>query len=93
MCQKVREEKHQHLGHHGLIKMIVVYALNKIRIPVLWSKFGDMDRETFMDTQTITLGETQTSSVGWREGKEEEEANAEEEEVKNDKDDEEEEEQ
>lgn len=30
-------------------------------------------RGTFIDTQTLTLGETQTSSVGGKEGKEEEE--------------------
>lgn len=50
MIQKVREDKHQHLGHHGLIKLIVVDALNKLRIPILLSKFIDMDRETFIDT-------------------------------------------
>jgi len=50
MSQKVREGKHQHLGHHGLIKMIVVDALSKLIIPVLWSKFIDMDREASIDT-------------------------------------------
>ena len=72
MSQKVREGKHQHLGHHGLVKLIVVYSLNKLSIPVLWSKFMDMDKETFIDTQTLTPGKTPTSSVGGREGKEEE---------------------
>jgi len=35
MSQKVREGKQQHLGCHGLIKLIVVDALNNLRIPVL----------------------------------------------------------
>jgi len=73
MSQKVRKGKNQHLGHHALIKMIAVDALNKLRIHVLWSKFMDMDRETFIDTQTLTPCETPASSVGGREGKEEEE--------------------
>ena len=73
MSQKVREGKHQHIGHHGLIKVIVVNALNKLRIHVLWSKFIDMDREAFIDTQTLTPDETLSSSVRGRKGKVDEE--------------------
>jgi len=69
MSQKVREGKHQHLAHHGLIKLIVVDALNHSRFPVIWSKFVDMDRETFIETQVLTLGETLASNVGGREEK------------------------
>lgn len=50
LSQKVRKGKHQHLGHHGLIKMIVVDALNELRIHVLWFNFIDMDREVFIGT-------------------------------------------
>lgn len=57
-------------------------ALNKLRIFFLWSKLIDMDRETCIDTQALTPGETPTSSVGGREGKEEEEEVAKEEEEK-----------
>lgn len=82
MCQKVREGKHQHLGHHDLIKLIVVDGLTKLRILVLWFKFINMDIEAFIDTQTLTLGETPVSSVQGREGKtmEEEERESEKEE-------------
>jgi len=73
MIQKVREGKHQNLGHHRLIKLIMVDSLNKIRIPILWSKFIGMDREAFIDIETLTRIDIPTSSVGGREGKEEEE--------------------
>ncbi len=33
----------------------------------------DMDRETFIETQPLTLGETPTFSIGRREAKKEEE--------------------
>ena len=69
----MREGKHQHLGHRGLIKLIVEYALNKIRIRFLWSKSMDMNREAFNDTQTLTLCGTLASSAGGRDGNEEEE--------------------
>jgi len=63
MSQKVREGKHQHLGHHGLIKLIIVDALNKLKIPIIWSKFIDMDRDALIDTQTLSPGETPSPSV------------------------------
>lgn len=44
MSRKVREGKHQHLSHHGLIKLIVGDASKKIRILFLCSKFIDIDR-------------------------------------------------
>ena len=73
MSKKLRAGNHQHLGHHCLIKMIVVDALRNLRIPILWSKFIDMDRETFIETQALTPGETPSSSFGGREGKTKEE--------------------
>lgn len=73
MRQKVREGKHQHLGHHGLINLIVVDALKILRIHVLWSKFIEMDKETFINTEALTPSKTPTSSVGGREGKTKEE--------------------
>lgn len=84
MSQKVREGKHQHLGNHGLIKLIVLDSFRKYRIHIIWSKFIDINRETFIETQTLKPGETPTSSVGGKEGKteeEEEEARIEEEEL------------
>ena len=48
-------------------------ALNNLIIPVLWNKFVNMDRETFIETQALTLGETPTFSIGGREGKIEDE--------------------
>ena len=69
----MREGKHQHLSHHGLIKLIVVYYLNHLRILVIWKKFVDMDRNNLIETQALTLGETPTTSVGGRDGKTEEE--------------------
>lgn len=71
MSQKVREGKHQHLGHDGLIKLIAVDSLNNLRIHVLFSKFIYMDKETFIETLALTLGETLTYSVGGRERKKE----------------------
>lgn len=73
MSQKVKEGQQQHLGHHGLIKIVVEDALNKLRVPILWSTFKDMDREAFLDTQVIALGESPISSAeGEEEGEEEE---------------------
>lgn len=69
MSQKVREGKHQQLGHYGLIKLIVVDTFRNLRIHVLWSKFIDMDRENFIETYTPTPGDTPTSSVEGRERK------------------------
>lgn len=69
MSKKIREGKHQHLSHHGLIKLIVVDSLKILRIHVLWFKFIDMDREIFIETQALTPGETRASSVGGREEK------------------------
>ena len=54
MSQKVREGKHQHISHYGLIKMIFMEALNHLRYPILWIGFVDTDRETFIETQNIT---------------------------------------
>lgn len=48
-------------------------ALSHLRIIVLWTKFVDMDRGTFIEIQTITPGETPTSSIGGKEIKPEEE--------------------
>ena len=73
MSQKAREGKHQHLVHHGLMKLIMVDALNHLRIPFIWNKFVDMDRDTFIETQVLTPREAPTSSVRGREGKEKEE--------------------
>jgi len=46
--------------------------LSHFRIHVLWTEFVDMDRETFIETQSITPGETPYSSIGGKEGKMEE---------------------
>ena len=73
MSQKITEIKHQHLFHHDLIKLIVVYSLNHLRILVLWNKFVGMDRENFIEKQTLTQGETLASSVGGRDGNTKEE--------------------
>lgn len=76
MSQKVREGKHKNLTHHGLIKLIVVDVVNHLRIPVIWNKFVDMDRDIFIETQSLTPRETPASSIGEREGKMEEEEGA-----------------
>jgi len=39
---KVQEGKHQHLAHHGLIKLILEYALQNLRLPITWTTFRDM---------------------------------------------------
>ena len=70
MIQKVGEGKKQHLSdHHGLIKLIVMDELRNLIILVLWNNFIDMDRETFIGTQKITLRETYSSSIRGREWK------------------------
>jgi len=73
MSQKVREGNHQHIAHHGLIKLIVKDSLSHLRNPILWIDFLDMDMEVFIETQDVTLVETPTSSSGGRGGKIEEE--------------------
>lgn len=73
MSHKVREGKHQHLADHGLIKLVVMNALSHLRVPALWTKFVDMDREDFIETQSIRLKETIACIVGGKEGKIEEE--------------------
>lgn len=50
MSEKVREGKHQHNAHHGLIKLIVMDDLSYLKNPVLWTNFVDMDREVFIET-------------------------------------------
>jgi len=55
-------------------------ALSKSRVPVLWSTFPDMDRESFLETQVLALGENLASSFE-EEREEEEEAEKEEAEV------------
>ena len=52
MSHKVRQRKYQHLAHHGLIKLIVNDDLRRFNLPVSQSYFIDMDRETFIATQT-----------------------------------------
>jgi len=73
MSQKVREGKHQHIAHHGLIKLIVMDSLSHLRNHVLWNDFMEIDREIFIETQAITSGETLASNTRGREGKGEEE--------------------
>jgi len=73
MSQKNREGKHQHLTHHGLIKLIVEDSLNHIRIHVPWSKFKDMDREVVIGTHSINPRETPVSSIEGRDTISEEE--------------------
>lgn len=65
--------------------MIIEDALSSSRVPILLSTFKDMDREAFLETQVLALGENPTSSE--EEGQEEE---GEEEEVETDKKEEEE---
>jgi len=73
MSHKLREGKHPHISHHGLIKLIFMDALSHLRNLVLLTDFVDMDREIFIQTQAITHEETSASSIGGREGKNEEE--------------------
>lgn len=76
----MKEGKQQQLAHHGLIKLIVKDALNRLRVLVLWSTFKDMDREAFLDTQVLRLGEILASSAKGEEAEAEEEGEEEEEE-------------
>ena len=50
MIHRIKEGKHQHLAHHGLIKIIVEDALNKLKSPIPWSNFIDVDREDLIGT-------------------------------------------
>jgi len=52
--------------------LIVVDSSHHLKIPVIWRKILDMDRETFIETQALTPGENPTSSIRGREGKKEE---------------------
>jgi len=73
MSQKLREGKHKHISHDGLIKLIVMDALIHLRNPLLWTDFVDIHREIFIETQAITSTwqeETPTSSIRGREKEE-----------------------
>lgn len=74
----MREGKHQHIAHHGLIKLIVMDDINHLKYPMLWVDFVDMDMEVFIKTQALNSPqqeETLTSSTRGREEKEEEREN------------------
>lgn len=74
MTQKLREGKHKHISNDGLIKLIVMDSLIRLRNPLLWIDFVDIHREIFIETQAITSTwqeETPTSSITGREKKEE----------------------
>lgn len=77
MIQKVREGKHQHISHHGLIHLMLMDALSHLRNQVLWIDFVDITREIFIETQAITHEETPTSCIAGIEGKKKEEEVAE----------------
>lgn len=42
---KVQEGKHQQLAHHGLIKFIIEYAFQNLRLLITWTNFRDMQTE------------------------------------------------
>lgn len=45
MSMKVKEGNYQQLAHHGLIRLIIEYALQNLRIPITWEIFRDMQTE------------------------------------------------
>lgn len=73
MSKKAREGKHQHLAHHALIKLILMDDFIFLRIPVLCTKFVDMSRDIFIETEAIPPMETPAFSIGGKEGKTKEE--------------------
>ena len=56
------------MAHHGLIKLIVNDALRRLKLPVSWASFIDMDREAFIATQ---IGKKFASSLREREEEDE----------------------
>lgn len=68
---KVQEGKHQHLAHHGLIKLILEYALHNLRILISWTTFADMHEEGSI--QAIQYGGSPIASEGEEEIEEENE--------------------
>lgn len=60
MSIKVQEGKHQQLAHHGLIKIILEDALQKLRLPIAWKTFTDMQVEG--EIQVIEYDKRPTTS-------------------------------
>lgn len=85
MSIKVQEGKHQHLAHHGLIKLILEDALQIVRLPITWTTFRDMQIEG--EIKTLECDKSPTASE--RDEEETERDEEETEEVKEEESDEE----
>jgi hypothetical protein len=66
MSLKVQKGKHDFLAHHGLIKLIDSYSLEKLKNRILWEYFINMDLKEFEEAQT-TMGEEERKK--WEEPK------------------------
>ena len=85
MSIKVQEGKHQELSHHGLIKLILEYALQNLRLPIIWTTFRDMQVEgeikslEYDKSPTASEREEETEEENKEEREEENEEEAQEE--------------
>jgi hypothetical protein len=51
MRLKIQKGKMEFLAHHGLIKLIVLYSLIKLKHRILWEDFINMDLQAFEAAQ------------------------------------------
>jgi len=77
---KVQEENSHQLAHHGLIRILIEYSFQNLRIPIQWFVFRDMQVEE--DIKSLTYDVSLTIS----EEDEEETEGEEEEEIEGDED-------
>jgi hypothetical protein len=59
MSAKVKRGKHEFLAHHGLIKLIVSYAMRNMKHRILWVDFLDMDKKYFLEIQEEMMQQSQ----------------------------------
>jgi len=46
------------LAHHGLIRILIEYALQNLRIPITWSDFRDLPTEDDIKALTYDVSPT-----------------------------------
>lgn len=62
----------QQLEHHGLIRILIEYALQNLRIPITWSIFRDLPVEDDIKALTYDVSPTMSEEQEYDEVKEEE---------------------
>ena len=82
----MQEGNSQQLAHHGLIRILIKYALQNLVIAIQWSVFRDMQAEEDMKALTYDVSPIISRKDEEENEAEEEEVKQEEEEVEGDED-------